>query len=66
MDPIVWTDPTLDEDVIQVATPPIHADADLLTQQHTGEGGACELTALVSVEDFRLALSKRLTFPIIF
>ena len=32
---------------------------DLLAQQHTGEGSAREMTALVGVKDFRLALSKR-------
>jgi len=40
----------LDEDVVQGASPPIHADGNPLTQQDPREGLAGELRALVAVE----------------
>ncbi len=47
---------SLDEDVVEGASPSIHADGYAFSFQYIGEGGAGELRALVAVEDFGRAI----------
>ena len=42
-----------DEDIVERATATVHADGDLRAFEAAGEVGACELRALVGVENFR-------------
>ncbi len=44
-----------DEDIVHAASPSVHADLDFGCAQHTGEGIAGELAALIGVEDLGLA-----------
>src|SRR5258707_10287698 len=46
----------LDEDVVQIAAPPIHADPNLSPRQLTNKIRAGELRTLIGVEYFRLAM----------
>src|SRR3954465_1788128 len=43
----------LDDDVVAPGTLAVHADGDPVPGQHTGEGPAGELAALIGVEDLR-------------
>src|SRR5215217_7396216 len=47
----------LDEDVVAPSALAVHADGDLVPGQHTGEGLAGELAALIGVEDLRPAVT---------
>src|SRR3954468_23650251 len=47
----------LDEDVVAPGTLAVHADGDPVPGQHTGEGPAGELAALIGVEDLRPAVA---------
>jgi len=47
---------TLNKDVIQCSSAPVHADGDAFALEHVGEGRAGELRTLVAVEHFRLAM----------
>ena len=51
---------TLHKDIVGVPPLPVHADLHPVFLQHMGERQADELTALVGVEDLRLALPQRL------
>ena len=45
----------LDEDIVHPASPSVHADLDLSCAQHTGEGVAGKLAALIGIKDLGLA-----------
>src|SRR5262249_34638258 len=47
---------TLEEHVIALGAPVVHADRNLVLDQDVGEGVARELAALVRVEDLRIAM----------
>ena len=47
---------SFDEDVVHAPATPIHGDGDFRVLENAGEVKAGELAALVSVEDFRLAV----------
>ena len=47
---------SLRKEIVPPRTAAVHADADLVPQQQTGEFGAGELAALVGVEEFRRAV----------
>src|SRR5262249_19567788 len=57
IDPLVLHGPpqALDKDVVMAAPAAIHADLDLVIQQHLAALGAGELRALIGIEDTRLA-----------
>src|SRR5258705_11199075 len=48
----------LDEDVVAPGALAVHADRDPVFDQHASECRAGELAALISVEDFRLAVAS--------
>jgi len=48
----------LDHDIVAPRAPAIHTDGDLIALQHAGEGLAGELTALIGIEDLRLAIAR--------
>jgi len=48
-----------DKDIVHVSAPAIHGDRDLRILEDAGELEAGELTALIGVEDFRLAISDQ-------
>jgi len=48
---------SFDEDVVDPASFAVHADRDAMGLEHTGE-----LTALVTIEDFRLTVSRQRFF----
>src|SRR3954466_7057699 len=52
----------LDEDVVAPGTLAVHADGDPVPGQHTGEGPAGELAALIGVEDLRPAVAGQRLF----
>jgi len=56
------TPETLDEDVVQRPTAPVHADGDPFAQEHLGEGGAGELRTLVGLEDVGPAIAAQGVF----
>jgi hypothetical protein len=49
----------LDEDVVKDPTAAVHADLDAVSFQESREVGACELRALIRIEDLRLRDLKR-------
>jgi len=48
----------LDENIVQRAAAAIHADQDILGFQSTGESVAGELSSLIAVEDFGMAMPQ--------
>ena len=49
----------LDEHIVPPSAPAVHADGDLVFDQHASERRAGELAALIRVEDRRLAMAGR-------
>src|ERR1700737_1075374 len=49
----------LDEHVVPPSSFTVHADRNAVAGQHTGEGRASELRALVGIEDVRLAVTAK-------
>src|SRR5665811_1655757 len=49
----------LDEDIIPPGPFAVHADCNVVVGEHTGEGRARELRALICVEDLRLAVTSQ-------
>src|SRR5450631_4165623 len=49
----------LDEDVVTPGAFAVHADGDLVFDQHASECSAGELAALIRIEDLRLAVTSQ-------
>jgi len=56
---------SFNENIIKCPAPAIHADGNAFAFQHAGEGVACELRALITVEYFRLSMPPQGIFQAI-
>src|SRR5471032_2563219 len=50
---------SLDEDIVPPSPFAVHADRNVVVSEHTGEGQARELRALIRVEDLGLAVTSQ-------